>query len=192
MRITWTLSATLWIAMMPLGGCISHRSKPVAPVTVTTENGSAFPAAMAGRWKSDRHGWQFSIEPDGRISWAVISFGRVKVLPGQTTTVATTTGDQAVFTPGPWLVHYDPATRMLTLKIGMSHIRMPIGSNIIEGSSTDVFTGVVSPEMNVWQAQWTAFTDYTAQTSEGKPLDLSTDKTYGETIPLVFTKVVDR
>lgn len=192
MKVTWAFMTTLCVAMTGIGGCTQPQSRHVAPVVVVTDDGSAFPASLAGPWKADRHGWEFVIEPDGRIASAVISLGRVTVLPGQTTTVATRTGDQALFTPGPWTVHYDPATRMLTVKIAMSHVRVPMGPHILEGSSTDVFTGAVSPEMDTWQTEWTTFTDYKAQMPEGKSVDLATDKTYGETQPLLFTKTPDR
>ncbi|MBN1510653.1 MAG: hypothetical protein JXB13_01435, partial [Phycisphaerae bacterium] len=86
-------------------------------MSVSIEGGGRFPAVLAGRWKSDQHGWDFAFEPDGRISSAVISLGRVTVVPGRTSTVPTQSGDQAVFTPGPWTVHYEPDTRMLTVKI---------------------------------------------------------------------------
>jgi hypothetical protein len=178
--------------MTTTGGCTRPQSKPVNPVVVSTEDGSPFPVSLAGRWKADRHGWEFAIEPDGRIASAVISLGRVTVLPGQTAMLPTKTGEPAVFTPGPWATHYDPATRMLTIKIAMDHVRVPMGANILEGSSTDLFTGVVSPTMDAWQAEWTTFTDYTARTPEGISTDLSTDKTYGEAQPLVFTKVAER
>ena len=192
MKITWALMAVLGVtAMMTVGGCAQPEDKPDVAMNVATEDGSVFPAALAGEWKSDRHGWQFVIEPDGRISAAVISLGRVRIAPGETASVPTISGAPAVFTPGPWTAHYDPTARMLTIKIAMSHIRVPMAQSVLEGSSADVFTGDVSPTMDVWQAQWTAFTDYTARTGESKPIDLSTDKTYGETQPLVFTKTTN-
>jgi len=188
----WAFLTAAFVTATIVGGCTSPQSKPANPVVVATEDKSPFPAALAGRWKSDRHGWEFVIEPDGRIASAVISFGRVRVLPGQTATVATRTGEQAVFTPGPWTVHYDPANRMLTIKITMDHVRVPAAPNLIEGSSTDILCGVVSLSMDTWQAQWTMFTAYTARTADGKSTDLSTDKTEGETQSLVFTKDADQ
>jgi len=127
-------------------------------------------------------------EPDGRISSAVISLGRVSVTPGRTTTVPTQSGGQAVFTPGPWTVHYDPGARMLTVKIAMEHVRVPMAANVLEGSSTDVFAGPVLASGDTWQVEWTTFTHYTARADGSTPVDLSTDSTYGEARPLVFTK----
>ena len=191
MKVIWAFVTVLCVALTTTGGCGRPQRKPVSPVVVTTEDGSAFPASLAGRWKADQHGWEFALEPDGRIASTVLSLGRVTVLPGQTTTVPTKTGAPAVFAPGRWVVHYDPATRMLTVKIAMDRVRVPLGDNILEGSSTDLFAGVVSPAMDTWQAEWTTFTDYTARTPEGASTDLSTDKTYGQAQPLVFTKTAE-
>jgi len=188
MKVLWAFVIVAYVASLSVGGCAATQDKAAKPVTVGTENGSRFPAALAGLWKSDRHGWEFVIEPDGRISSAVISFGRAKIIPGQTATIPTKTGEQAVFTPGPWAVHYDPATRMLTIKVTMDHVRVPASPDLIEGSSTDVLCGEVSPSMDTWQVEWTMFTNYAITTANGKSTDLSTDKTDGETQSLVFTK----
>jgi hypothetical protein len=191
MKAMWAFvtAACATMTMMTIAaGCGRPQSKPAGPISVATEDGSPFPGRLSGRWTSDRHGWEFVIEPDGRISSAILSFGRTRVLPGQTTTLTTKTGEQAVLTPGPWTVHYDPAANMLTLKIAMDHIHFPMTPNLLEGSSNDVLSGVVSPSMDTWQVQWTTFTAYTVRTADGKSTDLSTDKTYGETQSLVFTK----
>ncbi len=195
MKNIWLCVAACVTASI-LGGCAAKpkpetKSKSVQPMMVVTEDGSPFPAALAGRWVSDQQGWEFVFEPDGRIASAIIGLGRVRIVPGQTTSAATRANTQAVFTPGPWAVHYDPATRMLTVKITMDHVQVPMGPNLLEGSSTDTFVGVVSPAMNTWQAQWTAFTDYKARTSEGKSVDLATDDTHGQTETLVFVKSRD-
>lgn len=155
---------------------------------VVVDNHLPFPAPLAGTWKADRDGWEFTLAPDGSISSAVISLGRVRVVPGRTTAVPTKTGSQATFTPGPWTAQYDPGTRELTVRITMAHIRADLGGNLLEGSSTDVFTGPVSPADGTWKVEWTTFTHYTARSPEGKSSDLSTDPIYGETYPLTFTK----
>lgn len=188
MKVTRAFAAILCVATLAVDGCSRPAGRHIDPVVVTTEDGSAFPASLAGRWTANQHGWEFTFEPDGRISSAIISLGRVKVLPGQTTTIPTTAGEQAVFTPGSWAVHYEPVTRMLTVKITMDHVRVPMAANILEGSSTDIFSGPVSASMDTWQAEWTAFTRYTGRTGQDKSVDLSTDKTYGEAQPLVFVK----
>jgi hypothetical protein len=171
-----------------IGGC----SRPLAyqpdTVKVAVEGGGEFPTILAGRWQAQQHGWEFQIEPDGRISSAVISFGRARVVPGQTTTMPTRSGNQAVFTPGPWLVHYAPSTRELTVRITMDHVRVEMAGNVVEGSSTDTFVGPVASTGHTWQTQWTTFTRYVGRSPERAAFDLSTDPTYGETRPLTFEK----
>jgi hypothetical protein len=190
MKVVWVFAAMCMMAL-PVGGCARSQRGSVRPVAVMTEDGSPFPTSLAGRWKSDRHGWELVFEPDGRIASAVVSLGRVTIVPGQTTTRQTRESEQAVFTPGPWTVHYDPATNMLTVRIVMDYVRVPMGDNTLEGSSTDVFCGSLSPTMDTWQAQWTAFPRYTAHTSEGKSVDLATDETDAQTQALVFVKTTD-
>jgi hypothetical protein len=178
--------AMLALTAGAVGGCNRHLNDGVK---VVVEGQQEFPASLAGRWKADRQGWEFVFEPDGRISSAVIAFGRVSVVPGRTTTTPTRTGAQATFTPGPWTVYYEPATQELTLRIVMDHVRVPMGENVVEGSSTDVLSGPISSETGVWQVQWTTYTRYTAKAGEGPAADLSTDSTYGETQPLTFTRI---
>jgi hypothetical protein len=185
----WAVVLSLWVVLM--GGCSRPLREPTDAVKVIVEGGGRFPSSLAGRWQASQHGWEFEIAPDGRITSAVLSLGRVRVIPGQTTTRPTRGGHQAVFTPGPWTVHYIPSTRELTVEIIMSHVRVEMGGNILEGSSTDTFVGPVAPSNRVWQAQWTTFTRYVAHTPDGAAVDLSTDSTYGETKSLVFEKVSD-
>ena len=180
------------LAVCLMGGCRRPATGSTGNVKVTVEGQQRFPASLSGRWKADRHGWELVLETNGRIASAVIPFGRVQVVPGRTTTTPTRSGDQAIFTPGPWAVHYDPTTRELTVKIVMEHVRVPMADNVVEGSSTDILAGLISPEEDTWQAQWTTYTRYIAATGEGKPVDLSTDSTYGETQPLTFTRVVNQ
>jgi hypothetical protein len=173
-------------------GCRSIPDRPGAGVEVVVEGGAAVPEALAGRWQSDRNGWEFVLAPDGRITSVVISLGRVRVVPGRTTTVPTRTGDEAVFTPGPWTVYYAPDTKQLTLRIAMDHVHVQMGADTLEGSSTDIFAGPLDTAAGVWQAEWTTFTRYTAHTPDNPSADLSTDSTYGESTPLAFRKTADR
>jgi hypothetical protein len=175
------------LVLLP-AGCHRPRTDGAPAVKTVVVGGREFPDFLVGRWVADRHGWEFVLERDGRISSAVISLGRVRVTPGQTIIVPTRSGSEAIFTPGSWLVHYEPDTKTLTVKIVMDHVRAEMAGNILEGSSTDIFAGPVSPAGDTWQTEWTTFTCYTAHTPEGTSFDLSTDPVYGETEPLLFRK----
>jgi hypothetical protein len=185
----WELVLGLWVALM--GGCSRPLHEPASDVKVIVEGGGPFPSSLAGRWQASQHGWEFEFAPDGRISSAILSLGRVRVVPGKTTTMPTRGGHQAVFTPGPWTVHYIPSTRELTVEIIMNHVRVEMGGNVLEGSSTDTFVGPLDAPNRTWQAQWTTFTRYLAHTPDGASVNLSTDPIYGETKSLTFEKTND-
>jgi hypothetical protein len=186
----WKRVLILSLGML-LGGCSRPLHRQADDVQVIVEGGGEFPSSLAGRWKAQQHGWEFELEPDGRISSAVISFGLARVIPGKTATIPTRSGDQAVFTPGLWTVLYAPSTRELTVKITMDHVRVEMAGNIVEGTSTDTFVGPIASTGRTWQTQWTTFTQYVAHTPDNTSVNLSTDPTYGETKPLIFDKAAD-
>ncbi len=188
MRWKWVLVLGLGLLLMG-GGCSRPLRQEGNGVKVIVEGGGAFPRSLAGRWKARQHGWELQIEPDGRIASAILSLGRVRVVPGETATMPTKSGHQAVFTPGLWTIHYLPSTRELTVKITLDHVRIEMAGNILEGSSTDIFVGPVAPTDRTWQTQWTTFTRYAAHTPDNPSFTLSTDPTTGETKPLIFEKI---
>jgi hypothetical protein len=187
MRWQWASVLGVWVVL--LGGCSRPLQEPAGAVKVIVEGGGPFPSSLAGRWQASQHGWEFEFETDGRLVSATLSLGRVRVVPGKTTTTPTKSGHQAVFTPGPWTVHYIPSTRELTVEIIMNHVRAEMGGNVLEGSSTDTFVGPVTASNRTWQAQWTTFTRYLAHTPDGASVNLATDPTYGETKSLTFEKI---
>ncbi len=179
------------VVCLLLAGCQTSTSGLRDSVQVVIESGGGtFPASLAGRWKADRHGWEFVFDPNGRIVSAVLSLGRVEVTPGIKTTVPTRGGGQGTLEPGIWTVHYDPATEELTVKLVMDHVRIEMAGNVLEGNSIDTFSGPISAVDGAWRAQWAAFTQYRVHTARGEDTDLSTDPTYGETQMLVFERVV--
>lgn len=182
---------TAWIVLVCLGGvCLGGcASGGTRSVQVVVEGNGPFPTALAGRWQSNLDGWQFVIEPDGSISSAIISFGRVEVKPGQITTAPALAGGKAIFEPGQWVVHYSPDTSDLIVKITMDRVHIETGDNILDGRSTDTFIGRVSPQEDLWVVQWTTFSHYTAHTTEKPLTEFATDPDKGETKPLVFRRV---
>lgn len=177
------------VGLVALTGCQGGSTPASSAVSVQIDGPGQIPPGIAGRWKADRDGWEFEFAPDGQIVSAVLSLGRVKIEPGKAVTVPTKGGGEGVFEPGDWTVHYVPANSELTVKIAMDHVRVEMGGNILEGATTDTFSGVVSPADGVWQVNWTTLSDYTVHTPEGLKLNLATDQTYGETKPLTFEKV---
>ena len=185
-----SLGVCLCLATVTLvAGCHGLPAKPSSNVPVRIEGQGAFPAALAGRWKADRDGWEFVLAPDGRILSAVHSLGRVRIAPGKEVTLPTRGGGEGHFQPGEWTVDYAPDTRQLAIKIALDHVRIEMAGTIIEGATTDVFIGTVQPDVGIWQVQWTAFSRYTARMPDGSASDLSTDDTYGETKALTFQRM---
>ncbi|OHB64804.1 MAG: hypothetical protein A2Y77_09470 [Planctomycetes bacterium RBG_13_62_9] len=178
------------LALFGLGCSRSLENRP-KDVQVVIEGPGGFPLEMAGRWKADGPGWELVFAPDGRVLSAVLDFGQVEVVPGRTTTIPTKSGGKGVFTPGAWTVHYLPATRQLTVRIVMAHVRVEMAGNAIEGASTDVFVGPVEGAAGVWETQWTTFTRYKARTASRTSVDLSTEGLDGQTQPVTFRKTAD-
>jgi len=176
------------MAIFLLGGCQKDATK-TGSVEVLIDGNGQFPEFLVGTWKNDEHGWEFVFEPDGSISSAVISLGRVRIKPGEVTTVPMIKDGKGVFKPGEWTVHYNPASRELTVKISLKDFRVQVEDNVLEGKVTDVFVGQISKDGNTWPADWTSFPDYTAHTPENPNFKMAADPNYGVENPLTFEKV---
>ncbi|MHC4521488.1 MAG: hypothetical protein ACYTAS_23085 [Planctomycetota bacterium] len=188
--MTRALTALLCLLVAAGGGC--HSSHPNPGMSVVVEGGGPFPAALAGRWQADRDGWEFVIDSDGRIVSAVLSLGRVRITPGQKTTMATRSGGEGVFEPGEWAVYYEPGTSQLTIKVAMDHVRVEMGDTVLEGSAIDILSGAVSTDEGIWQVQWSAFNKYTVEGAAKPAVDLSTHPDYGETKALTFQRISEQ
>ena len=173
------------VLLSALAGC----QNPNRAVEVIIEGGGEFPEFLVGTWKADKDGWEFVFEPDGTISSAVISLGRIRVKPGQKTTLPMKKGGKGIFEPGQWLVHYAPAERELMVKISLENFYVQLGGGVLEGKSTDVFIGTISEDGNFWQADWTSFADYTAHTAKYPDFKMTEDPNYGHSQALTFEKV---
>ncbi|MCX5637649.1 MAG: hypothetical protein NTX52_08155 [Planctomycetota bacterium] len=183
-----TFILVLWsLAVLLADGCQQPTKK--AGVEVIIEGNGQFPEFLAGTWRADNEGWEFVFEPDGSISSAVISLGRIRIKPGEVTEVPMIKGGKGVFKPGEWTVHYNPSSRELTVKISLKDFRIQVEDNVLEGKVTDVFVGQISKGGNIWQADWTSFPDYIANTPENPNFKLVADPNYGVETPLTFEKV---
>lgn len=169
-------------------GCQSAgRSK--SGVDVLIEGGGEFPQSLVGTWRADEDGWEIVFEPNGTISSAVITLGRVRMRPGEVTIVPMRLGGKGVYEPGQWLVHYVPISRELTVKISLKNLRAEFGGDVLEGKSTDILSGKVSEDDNVWPVEWTSFPDYIARTKKYPEFRMTGDPNYGITYSMTFKKV---
>jgi len=191
MNKVWVLLICLTCVSALLGGCHGFAKK--SRVDVIVEGEGDFPEELAGTWRADKQGWEIVLEPDGKISSAVISLGRIRLEPGKTTKVPMIRDGEGIFTPGDWLVHYNPANRELTVKLTLEKFRAVSGDQIIEGKSTDVFAGPISQDGKSWQVDWTGFPDYTAHTEENPNFKLTSEES-GEGIAnsFIFEKITQQ
>jgi hypothetical protein len=160
-------------------------------VEVIIEGDGEFPEFLVGVWKADKGGWEFVFEPDGTISSAVITMGRVRMKPGEVTTVPMKMGGKGVFEPGEWMVYYAPAGRELMVRILLKNMYVELGKDVLEGKSTDVFAGPISQDGTLWQVEWTSFPYYVAHTAENPNFIMTEDPNVGISDFLVFEKVTE-
>lgn len=172
-------------AFVLIGCQDSARNKRAVEVII--EGGGDFPEFLVGRWKGDKHGWEFVFEPDGMISSAVISMGRKRIIPGETKVVPLKLGGKGIYQPGLWTVQYSPLTRELAVLVVMDYVHLEMGPNLLEGKSTDTLVGKVSEDGKSWHAEWFSLPDYIAYTPEPKRLTVDPNASFAATI--IFEKL---
>ena len=173
-----------------LTGCKSQMPK-VPAVEVTIDGDGKFPDFLVGTWKADQGGWEFVFEPDGTISSAVVSIGRVTIKPGQTTRVPMKLGGEGVFEPGQWSVQYSHQQRELIVEIAIDHFYVELGDNVLRGRTRDFFVGSVSADGQVWPVERVTFPEYVVDTKEHPNHELEFDPNDSAHEDLLFQKVVE-
>ena len=158
-------------------------------VPVVIEDGSEFPAFLAGTWQADQAGWEITIDPNGTLTSAVISLGRFNMKPDRTTIVTMMGGRESRLEPGEWTAGYSPLDRELAIEITVKSLHIEIGDDYLEGKTADVFVGPVSQDGRIWHAEWISFPAYVAHTSEHPNFEMAEDPDYGVTAQLIFEKV---
>ncbi len=170
-----------------LAGCPRPSARQPA-VEVIIEGGRQFPSELAGVWKAD-DGLEIVIESDGAISSAVVGLGRVRMKPGQVTTVPMKMGGKGVFKAGPWTVQYSHERRELAVEIVIASFRVELGDSVLEGRRLDLFTGTISPDGQSWWASRVSFPEYIADTKKHRDHELSVDPNDIRPEELLFQKV---
>ena len=118
------------LGVFPIAGC-PPRIDDLPAVDVVVDDGGQFPEDLAGVWKADSGGWEIVIEPNGVISSAVVSLGRVRLKPGQTTVVPMKMGGKGVFQTGRWAVYYSNERRELTVEITIESFCVELGESVV-------------------------------------------------------------
>jgi hypothetical protein len=172
------------------GGCQSHGGNKTG-VQVFIDGDGEFPEFLVGKWRADKGGWEVVFEPDGKISSAVVSLGRVRMKPGRVTTTQMVLGGEGLFKPGKWTVQYSPGKRELIVEIAIEHFRVELGENVVQGKTRDFFIGLVSGDGRFWWADRYNFPEYIVDTKKYPNYKLPFDPNDSPRESLVFQKVIE-
>ncbi len=183
-----TLLLLCILSAFSAGGCHDPAETPPA-VEVTIDGDGQFPDYLVGTWKADSGGWEIVFEPNGTISSVVVSLGRVRMKPGQVTTVPMKLGGKGVFEAGPWAVQYSPERRELVVEIAVASFRVELGDDVLKGRTLDIFTGSVSADGRSWWANRYNFPEYVSDTKKYRDHKLTVDPNDNPPEELLFRKI---
>ena len=169
-------------------GC-QNPTKLKSGVDVIVDGEGQFPASLAGTWKSNDGVWEIVFDAEGKISSAIISLGRVRIKPGQVTTVPMKLGGKGIFEPGQWTVQYLQEQRELIVEIKIDYFRTELGDDIVKGRTHDFFVGSVSEDGKLWWADRFTFPEYIADTEKYQNYKLPFDPNDNPRESLIFQKV---
>ena len=96
-----------------------------------------------------------------------------------------------IIEPGEWTVAYDPISHKLKIKIEINSFEMIKGTDIIEGSTLDIFIGTVSEDGTKLTAQWTSFPKFYASTAQHERQELPVYASESAKGQIVFKKAVE-
>jgi len=163
------LSAVV-ILLSALAGCQQNVQSPKEPSKVVIAGGGEFPKSLAGTWLCDEQGLEIILKPNGAIASAIMPFGKLKMRSGETIKVNRPgVKYKAVFQAGVWSVNYEPATGVLTVELSLAHYRTEMIDTVLEGETRDIFTGKVSQDTGIWQAEWFSFHTAKDELDSGLP-----------------------
>ncbi|KPK41733.1 MAG: hypothetical protein AMJ65_08920 [Phycisphaerae bacterium SG8_4] len=178
------------LSVLSCSGCHGLAERPPA-VEVVIDGDGQFPDFLVGTWKADSGGWEIVFEPEGTISSAVVSLGRVRMKPGKVTTVPMKLGGKGVFEAGPWAVQYSPERRELVVEIAIASFRVELGGSVVKGRTLNIFAGSVSTDGRSWWANRFSFPEYVADTKKYRDHRLTADPNDNPPEELLFQKVTE-
>ncbi len=182
------LSICSFFVFLP-GGCQSSGPSKSGVEVIIDGNGE-FPEFLVGTWQADKGGWEIVFEPDGKISSAVVSLGRVRMKPGEVTNTQMVLGGEGLFRPGRWTVQYTQERRELVVEIAIEHFRVELGDNVVQGKTRDIFVGSVSTDGQLWWADRYKFPEYVVDTKKYPNYKLPFDPNDSSRESLIFQKVI--
>jgi hypothetical protein len=188
-RLFFLISCGLFVSTFI--GC-QQSAKVKSGVDVIIDGNGQFPASLAGTWKANKGGWEIVFEPDGTISSAVISLGKVRVRPGHVTKVPMLLGGKGIFEPGQWSVQYLQDQQELIVEIKIDYFRTELGDSVIHGRTHDFFVGSVSEDGQLWWAERYTFPEYIADTKKYHNYKLQFDPKENPRESIIFQKVSNK
>ncbi|MBN1806070.1 MAG: hypothetical protein JW837_12545 [Sedimentisphaerales bacterium] len=189
MRRIFVLSICIFFSFLS-GGC-HDRIGPARDVEVFVDGNGRFPEFLVGTWRENERGLEIVFEPDGKISSAVISLGRVRMRPGETTATQMVLGGKGIFRPGKWTVQYSQAKRELGVNIVVDHFRVELGDSLVQGKTREFFIGQVDSDGRLWWADRYKFPEYVVDTKKYPHYKLPFDPNDSPSESLTFQKVVE-
>ncbi len=115
---------------------------------------------LTGRWASDVGGWEIEFTETGQVEEVIHPLGKVVLRPGQTTVFPVKEGGTGFYKTGQCSVSFDEKTRELVVEIIIESFRVEKRGEIIEGSSLDDLSGVLSDDGTTWDAEWFSVPKY--------------------------------
>jgi hypothetical protein len=157
-------------------------------VDVYIDGNGKFPSYLVGKWQTEQGDWEIAFKPNGTIEHAVISLGKVKITPGHTTTVPMLGGGKGTFTPGKWTVRYFQEQKQLIVEIVIYSFRIELGSSVVHGKTREFFSGFITENSNVWQAERYSYPEYFVNTDKYENYLLPADPNENPREYLAFIK----
>lgn len=186
------------LSVLVLFGCQPQSEKQPSSgllnkqMQVEIDGDGKFPEFLVGIWRSDKDGWEFVFNPDGSLESAVVTLGRVRIRPGETTIIPMKKGGTGKYKPGPWYVGYLQEQKELTIEIVMEDLYIEIDDAVLLGKSRDVFVGEVSENGEEWQVEWMSYPDYIAKVPGKEDFPMREEEGYGVPHQIVFTKELNK
>ena len=153
-----------------------------SPWPVLGPNGRPALEDIAGTWQAEDSPWKIVLTPQGTVESAFMEFGRMEIKPQSTEHLQGWRGEPGVINVGSCPVSFDPKTGELTVEIVLDYFSMAMGNQLLQGRSTEVFRGPVSPDGLTWQA--TQYTGLDAFVLERDPNDPANPEKFREIAPL--------
>lgn len=178
----------VFVALVLFASLIISCNSPKKAVEVIIDGDGRFPKNLAGLWRSENNIWDIYLEPNGKVSWAVISLGEEKIEAGKTKTVQRS-GGKGIFKPGLWSVIYLQRQRELTVEIAIDYFRTELGENVIHGKRRDIFTGMVSRDGTLWQTERFSYPESIVDTPNYHNYLLPVDPNENPKETLLFRKI---